>query len=512
MNMKMSAFLRKAILFPFLLPVFFVLHTCRYLFDNIPVGGAMAVMVLYLGITAVLYLIIRKISKHGVGAGVATTLLMALFIYWGEVVRFVNKLLHTANFVHLPALFAIWIIVTILLAKTVNKQQERTRARLLLYFNVLFVLYIGVEGGRLIYAVAMREGQQPIISRTTEDIDRTIKPTKGPNVYLLLFDEYSSTASLREEWGYDNSWIDSMLVARSFKLNSTSKSNYQLTPFSMATMLNMDYFTPGFEQKYIGAPDYPKVYELIERAKVVSLFKERGYGFYNLSIFDIDGQPRPDLRDLLVDGRDLLTVNNLYHVTKATYIPYLQNRQAIKHNPNFHDPAFYYFDIYNNKRMQDLLQVARQQSDKPKFAYAHFLMPHAPFFYDSVGNYLPVAVAKQVSAPQSTQYYWHNVKHTNKKMLEMVDGILKSEHGNAIIVVLGDHGFRGADKTKEKDEIFRNFSAVYFPDKDYSGVPDTVTNVNIFRIVLNKVFNGQYPLLPNKSVKLEGESRVQLLQ
>src|SRR4051812_34552674 len=103
--MKLNALLRRVILFPFLLPVFFVLHSCRYLFGGIPFVGAVEVLALYLAMTAAIYLIVRKLSRHGVGAGVETLLIMALFIYWSEIIRYINKLLHISNFIHLPVVF-----------------------------------------------------------------------------------------------------------------------------------------------------------------------------------------------------------------------------------------------------------------------------------------------------------------------------------------------------------------------------------------------------------------------
>ena len=345
-----------------------------------------------------------------------------------------------------------------------------------------------------------------MIVLTSLEKDATITAKNTPNVYLLLLDEYSATQSLKEEWGFDNSGIDSALRSRNFSVNATSRSNYQMTFFSMASMLNMDYLHPGFEQKYIRVPDYPGCQQWLANPRVVRLFKQAGYSFENLSIFDIDNQPKPDLHDLLVNGRDLLTVNNLYHVAMRDYVPYIRNRSAIKRDPEFHDPAVYYMDTYNKQRADQLMQLAGRAS-KPKFIYAHFLMPHFPFFYDSAGRYLPVSIAKSTIENKDPLLYRDNVRHANDKLLKMVDAILAKEQGNAVILVMGDHGFRPQQPAKNKEELFRNYSAIYFPDHNYESFPDSMTNVNTFRIVFNKLFGAGYPLLPNHCKELQGESR-----
>jgi len=48
--------------------------------------------------------------------------------------------------------------------------------------------------------------------------------------------------------------------------------------------------------------------------------------------------------------------------------------------------------------------------------------------------------------------------------------------------------YRFYDLEKCKDE-FANFSAVYFSNSDYRQVPDTLSNVNLFKAVLNTYFD-----------------------
>jgi len=64
-------------------------------------------------------------------------------------------------------------------------------------------------------------------------------------------------------------------------------------------------------------------------------------------------------------------------------------------------------------------------------------------------------------------------------------------------IIQGDHGYRFYDDRRKNDE-FPNFFAVYFSNKDYRHVPDTLSNVNVFKAVLNTYFRQQIPFESNK--------------
>ena len=66
-----------------------------------------------------------------------------------------------------------------------------------------------------------------------------------------------------------------------------------------------------------------------------------------------------------------------------------------------------------------------------------------------------------------------------------------------VIIFQGDHGYRFYDNNKKEDE-FPNFCAVYFSNKDYRQLPDTISNVNLFKVVVNTWFNQNSPFESNK--------------
>jgi hypothetical protein len=67
---------------------------------------------------------------------------------------------------------------------------------------------------------------------------------------------------------------------------------------------------------------------------------------------------------------------------------------------------------------------------------------------------------------------------------------------------MSDHGFRCFDPQVDPASFFYNQNAVYFPNGDYSGFYDEITNVNQFRVVFTKLFHLNLPLLKDSTVFL----------
>jgi hypothetical protein len=82
----------------------------------------------------------------------------------------------------------------------------------------------------------------------------------------------------------------------------------------------------------------------------------------------------------------------------------------------------------------------------------------------------------------------------------MVNVILEKDP-TAAMILLGDHGYRRADVSTTK-RLFQNLNAVYFPDKNYGFLYDSISNVNEFRTVFNKLFGQQFLLQRDSTILL----------
>jgi hypothetical protein len=130
---------------------------------------------------------------------------------------------------------------------------------------------------------------------------------------------------------------------------------------------------------------------------------------------------------------------------------------------------------------------------KNNLVYAHLLLPHDPYFTDSLGHLIDTTYTNKEAEHHA---YLNYQQYANLEMKNMVNALVKNDP-DAIVVIMSDHGFR--DYPKNKTHLtFNNFLAVRFPDKQYQAMKAVKSNINVFRVVLNQYFNQHLPLLQDR--------------
>ena len=130
------------------------------------------------------------------------------------------------------------------------------------------------------------------------------------------------------------------------------------------------------------------------------------------------------------------------------------------------------------------------------------MMPHSPYIRDENGKLRDIAeVHKELKAKQYGDSYIRYLKHCNKVVKEITDSIL-AVRKNPIIVLVSDHGNRFIGGARDLGNEFSNFVAVYSADKNYKGITDTISLVNVFRLVLRNQFGQPLDILPNYQINV----------
>jgi hypothetical protein len=80
---------------------------------------------------------------------------------------------------------------------------------------------------------------------------------------------------------------------------------------------------------------------------------------------------------------------------------------------------------------------------------------------------------------------------------------IKEKNKQAIIIIEGDHGFKEFTSEQMKHYGYPNFFAAFFPDENYSLLKDQMTPVNTFRIIFNKYFSQNLPMLKDSMVDVK---------
>lgn len=490
--------LKRVPLFVPLISIFFVLHGILENFGFIPVRDAFILILVYTGATllvgAIAWLILRNIRR----AAILTAVIMAFFFFYEAFIQWMTK--HFPHrFITTNSFLLTFGLVVLIAVFLIIGKSKGTFSRLYLFLNVLLIVYVVTDTGWLIVKILHPPVNPLSVYAPAEEHRTPACPTcTKPNVYFLLFDEYAASCALKEQYHFDNSTLDSFLVRQGFHINGSSRSNYNLTPFSMASVLNMAYIEGISDPLHIVSQDYTNTYQLIRDSRVVRVFSDEGYAIKNYSIFDLAGHPAPAWQSFLPLKARLITARTLGQRLQRHW-----NSLVVR------DLGIRYFVVQDYMKYaasnEEFLAAAASEADRkdgpPKFIYAHFMMPHFPYLFDSLGHRRS---DREIYADRDTNpytAYLGYLQYTNRRLVDLV-GHIRQHDPEAVILLCGDHGYRGAANRHDPLFQFQNLNAVYFPDREYGQWAGKISFVNQFRIVFNQLFHAGYPLLKDSTVLL----------
>jgi hypothetical protein len=493
----MKRIFQEVALYLFLMPVFFVLHGYAENFGFIKIGECLLLMLTYGGACALLYFIFLLIYKEHIKAALLSMYIMGFYFFFGALHDFFkdhNIPLHKYS-INIPLFFALLIFGLIYLKKI-----KKPFSRSTLFLNLLFAIYIVVDVSSVAWKIIHPNPNKLSTYEFANHASYKFFTGPKPDIYLLLFDEYASSASLKERFNYDNKDLDNFLTDRGFHINVHSRSNYNFTPFSMASILNMSYLKGIKDPSACTLDDYAYCDNLVRDDEVIKYLSYQGYDIVNYSVFELAGNPSKVEQTFLPLKTKLITDRTLYRYlerdigwllyTGRFRIKWLAEKTLLQHSEN-------------NKRFVDLVKKeSALQSDKPKFVYAHFYMPHPPFFYDKFNNKRELKAIYNQNSEKYYQQYLDYIPYTNSKAKELINTIQQNTNNSAVIIFLGDHGFRYTTDPTNLSNYFQNQNAIYFPDREYDSLHDSSSNVNEFRSIFNKLFDAGFPILKDSSIFL----------
>lgn len=451
-----------------------------------------------------LYLFIQQMLKHIKKAAVYTFLIVLLMLSFGALhdgIKLTGFIFLARYLVLLPVL----LLLTVAVYTGIRKSKSNF-SKPFFFINTLLFLLLGyeiVDSG--IQWRAYNKGQHLIDNRFAayQQAKQTapIADTAKPDIYFLVFDAMPSTIAMQQEWGFNNQQLDDWLKSEGFYVSSQSRSNYNLTVLSVSSMLNMDY-SPPVDLLQDETKMYFKASASILDNSLTRFLKTRQYTIKQYQAISFKNS---DWGGGLVFG-DMLYMNYFYQT-----LPGRIYRDIGFNFTNLLEKLFPGHMIAKtekrNKQLQhDLLrtqelikQSCAKEKKQPQLIYAHFQLPHDPFIFDSSGKRKSAEKTMHYTEKQEPAAFIEQVLFSNRIIADLVLHIKKHNRKKSIIVVTGDHGYRNINGTRGY-MIFDNFSALYFPDQDSSMLYPSMSPVNNFRIVLNKYFNTELPLLKDSSI------------
>ncbi|MDF2187555.1 sulfatase-like hydrolase/transferase [Paraflavitalea sp. CAU 1676] len=469
--------------------IFFLLHGYRANRGLVPVADLLWLLALLLAGGFVVFGLSAWWFKNTRKAGIFTSCLLTIMLFFGAFQDFFSGFRLTAGISRLTwflpvCLFAILVILIWL------KRTKHTLQKPLLYINLLLLCYIVFEAGGLLLS---KPG-----AATATNGRALVNTRERPSIYLILLDEYMGSDGLAGYFQYDNRWFDDSLKAKGFHVVAHSQSNYQLTLFSMASMLNMDYpadFGKAVIQDHYA---YSNAMRRLRNNEVAALLAASGYRIANFSGFDLAADPAYYSTGLLPDKGRLLTSGTFWYRV-AKYLPtFLVERGLMTSWEQKLEDQF----VRNNEAaMKGTLKEAFLTDSVPVFTYLHLMMPHLPFAFDSSGHRTIGFHQREAIIPaEADAAYLQYLVYTNHRVLELVQQLKQATAGKAVILLMSDHGFRGAIR-KDKKYGFTNVNAVYLPSQQYAAWYDGMSNVNQFRLLFNTLFQENLPILKDSLIR-----------
>jgi chromate transport protein ChrA len=492
MKDKLIHIIRTKPIFLFMLPPFFVLHGFRENFDFIPAKEALLLTVVYMGASIAISLLFRLLYRNFTKANLVAFSIMAFNLFFGSAHDFIRKILPgsfiTKYIFILPAAAVLLIVLLIVL-----KKRKSPLYKLSYFLNILFIVLLLTDAVLLTGKIINRKKTSYAIPEGFVSCNNCSKP----DIYFILADEYAGNKELKDLFQFDDSPFINQLNKLNFHTIPESNSNYNYTPFSVASILNMEYL--DLEGKDRNKPDLTYCYELIRDNKLLQFLRSDGYHFFNYSVFDFDGQPARTIETFLPAKTRLITTQTFLSRFNKEIRFNLVSRWRSKKNLKI----ITYYNKNNNGNIYSLTwKLAEQKTSQPKFVYAHLMMPHYPYYFDRNGKEQPFE--KLLEGNQSNkEAYIEYLNYSNKKIIELVQHILQSSASPPIIVLAGDHGFRHFNEQVESKYYFLNLVSVHLPSKNYTNFSDSLTGVNLFRAVLNAQYGQQLPFLKDSTSYLK---------
>lgn len=490
---KIRSFLLKfPLLSPLLLVTFFVISGFHEMQDYLLPGSLINPLVCIYSFTVAIFFLFKKITGSGVKSSACTAIILVPLLFFAFIrdmfsqIHFIESLSRYRYFLPFILITTIYIIIRIARSKNTFIRFNQ----FLFSFGSLIVLIELVK--ILLFHFDNRKWNVYVNQIEQIRIPATL-PEKLPDVYYLLFDMHTGSESLKKYWDYEDSAFTNHLGSKGFCIVKNARSNYNYTLYSIASTFNMQQLNalPGYKQTVMERIN--TLGSLIRNNKVAQIFDAMGYSIVNFSPFDVNTHTRLATRYYSFSLAQYLWNKTLFGKMCTELLWNFNGNTLFRFLP------FYYPGniVYNDNVFSKLYELIHQgrTGAKPSFVYAHFLLPHYPYYFNQKGKLRSI----ENDNIGDKEKYLDQLIYSDQLIQTITDSILANSAEPPVIIVQGDHGFNMLANAEKKREANSILNAYYFPDGCKNKVPETITPVNTFRTVFNSVYGFNFKMEENRS-------------
>ena len=484
-------------------PVFFAAFPVLFIFARNVSGFSPVDVVRPLAVAAggagTLWVILAVAFKNARKAAIVVSLAAVMVGSYGHLasvlhfVRFsIGGASHGPEMLLIPLFATLFTTAAYFTVKTTSSLSNLTR--ILNAASSFLVVFCVVQIGAQLYS--SRDALRFRMERTPLEIaDGT--GADLPNVYYIILDGYGRSDNLRELYDHDNTPFLERLHSMGFYIAENAHANYSHTPLSLSSSLNMEYLDGLADQVGRSETSLEPLRRMIAHSKARRFLNGRGYrfvcfssGFWGTQIKDADAYLAPDILSEFEVG--------LLGTTAA----------ATPRGRRKRDQARIMFAL------EKLPETAAAKA--PLFVFAHIIAPHPPFVFTSEGDdtgderYFFLDSANhliredRLTRAQYISRYLAQMEFIEKTVPRCLDAIIENSRVPPVIILQGDHGsgaflhHESIEGTYLQDRL-SILSAYYLPGGGADDLYDSITPVNTFRVVFNRLFGAGMPLQEDRS-------------
>lgn len=479
------------IIHPFLFAVFHILNLYTENVGIVIPGIMLRPVFILVLITWLLYYLLKFL----IGDKYRRAVIVSLLIIFTFSVSFFYKLISRLLPVKAGLVVILWVISFLLLILGVLKLKKPQIVHVLL--NSIAVSIFIFQCITLAYLEISLNSYKVAANPLDRAVTGEVKTGSLPDIYYIILDGYGREDILNRFFGFDNSRFTGYLEKKGFFVARQSHSNYSQTYLSLASSLNGNYIDRLVERIDIRSKNRRPLIRLIRKGAVARFLKKAGYsivtyksGYTGIQLIHAD--VRKNRWPFFSEFESIILKSTLFSRFFSSML-YRSHRSRIG----------YTFDSI----------TGLEEVKTPKFVFAHFFIPHPPFVFDRDGGIspsYPFNLGDGLSFYQFDTYqnyiggYRGQVQFTNRRLRQMIDGIISDSTIPPVIVLQGDHGPgsmyhpENIRKTNIR-ERFSIFYAVFLPEEYRGLLFHDISPVNTFRVIFNTVFQTGLRKLENKS-------------
>jgi len=463
------SFLKKSTLHPFLFCIWIVLDAAIAEARSFSLLSFIVALAVVFGVGLAIFLIFFGLTKKYVIAGLITTTILALVYLYSYILASITGILNyvsLGNIARHRFVMPLVVFVGFLLVFFLIKSRK-SHHRINYYLNILLLLlipfvtiqYRGLGANRVTLTGPMNSNAIGQLNRAgkAEEDNKFVEIGYIPDIYLIIFDAYTSSKSLNKYFHFDNYDIERFFSSKGFFIARDSRSPADSTVCSMASLFNMRIYNKNERRMLISE---------IRNNRITEFLLNKGFELNNFSLFDIAQTKK--FYTIFVEDADLIFT--IFHRTLIDKIKtdLIDLKTVVKKQQAMFD---------------ELKEIPSRQSINPIFNYFHFMLPHPPAMFDSNGK------PKDLGSYSIIDGYIEQIKYINKEIPVLIGKILAKSKNPPIIIVMGDHGSRlFATKRKAEDESYTIFNALYLPRNDYKSYLEDMNSLTIMKIIMKQYF------------------------